>query len=55
VHESIDFNSIPTHNISKENDLEICGIKLNLPKIKTVITTIYRTSSGNHNYFLRKL
>jgi len=37
VHESIDFSSIPTHHISKEKDLEICAIELNLPKIKVVI------------------
>ena len=36
VHESIDFDSIPTHHICKEKDLEICAVKLNLPKIKTV-------------------
>ena len=55
VHESIDFNTIPTHNTCKEKDLEICAIKLNRPKIKTVIITIYRTPSGNYNNFLRKL
>jgi len=37
VHESIDFNTIPTHHICKEKDLEICAVKLNLPKIKVVI------------------
>jgi len=55
VHESIDLNTIPTHSICKENDLEICSIKLNLPKTEIVIITIYRTPSGNYNYFLRKL
>jgi len=55
VHESIDFNTFPTHNICKENDLEICAVKLNPPKIKIVIITIYRMPSGNYNYFLRRL
>jgi hypothetical protein len=55
VHESIDLNIIPTHNIRKENNLQICAVTLNPPKIKTVITTIYRTPSGNYNYFLRRL
>jgi len=55
VHESIDFDSIPTHHICKEKDLEICTIKLNLPKIKIVIVTTYRSPIGNCNYILRKL
>ena len=55
MHESIDFNTIATHNICIEKDLEICAAKLNLPKIKIVVITIYRTSSGNYNYFVRKL
>ena len=55
VHESIAFNTILTHHICKVKDLEICAIKLNLPKIKIIITTIYRSPTGNYNYFLRKL
>ena len=55
VHESIDFDSFPTQHICKEKDLEICAIKLNLPTIKIVIITIYRSPTGNYNYFLRKL
>ena len=55
LHESINFDSISTHHICKEKGLEICAVKLNLPKIKTVIITIYRSPTGNYNYFLRKL
>jgi len=55
VHESTDFDSISTYHICKEKDLEIRAIKLNLPKIKIVIVTIYRSPSGNYNYFLGKL
>ena len=55
VNESIEFDSISTHHICKEKDLEICTIKLNLPKIKIVIIPIYRSPTGNYNYFLRKL
>ena len=55
VHESIDFNIIPTHHICKKKDLEICAVILNLPKIKTVIVTIYKSPTGNYVYFLRKL
>jgi len=55
VHESINFNTTPTHHICKEKYLEICTIKLNLPKIKIFIITICRSSTGNYNYCLRKL
>ena len=55
VHESTGFNTIPAHHICKGKDLEICEIKLNLPRIKIVIITIYRSPTGNYNYFLKKL
>jgi hypothetical protein len=55
VHKSIDFDFISTHHICKEKDREICAVKINLPKIKIVIITIYRSPTGNYNYFLRKL
>jgi hypothetical protein len=51
---SIDFSTIPTHHICKENNLEICSIKLNIPKIKIAFVTIYRSPTGNCNYFLRE-
>jgi len=47
VHESMDFDSISTHHICKQKDLEICAVKLNQPKIKIVIITIYRSSSSS--------
>jgi exonuclease III len=55
VHESIDFDSISTHHVYKEKDLEMHNVKLNLPKIKMIITTIYRSPTGSYNYFMRKL
>jgi hypothetical protein len=55
VHESMDFSTIPTHHICKEKDFEIRAIKLNVRKIKMVIKTIYKSPTGNYNYFLRKL
>jgi len=54
VYESIDFDIISTHCVCKEKDLEICVVKINLPKIKIAILTIYRSPTGNYNYFLRK-
>ena len=56
VHLCMKVNDIiSTHHICKEKDLEICAVKLNVPKIKIVIITIYRSPTGNYNYFLRKL
>jgi len=55
VHESIDFDSISTHHIGKEKDLEICAVKLNLPKIKIVIIATYISPTGNYYYYLKKL
>jgi hypothetical protein len=55
LHESTDFDVISTHRTCKENDLEICAVQICLPKITIVIITIYRTPTGNYNYFLRKL
>jgi len=46
VNQSTDFDSIPAHHICKETDLEICAFKLNQPKIKIVIITIYRSPTG---------
>ena len=48
IHESIDFSTIPIHHICKKKDLETCAIKLNLPKIKIVLT-INRSPTGNYN------
>ena len=55
VNKSTDFSIILTHHICKENNLETCAVKLNLPKIKIVIITLYRSHIGNYNYFSRKL
>ena len=50
VHESKDFNYIPTRNICKQKDLEIFAMKLNLPKIRIVIII---STTGNYIYFMR--
>jgi exonuclease III len=55
AHESTDFDVISTNRICKEKDLEICAVKINLPKSKIVIISIYRSPTENYNYFLRKL
>jgi hypothetical protein len=54
VPESTDFKTIPTQHTCKEKNVEMCDIKLHLPKIKIVNITTYRslleimtTSLGN--------
>ena len=55
VHENINFNTIPTDHVYKEKDFEICAIKLDLCKMNIVIIVVYRSPSGDYNYFLSKL
>jgi hypothetical protein len=43
------------HNFCKEKDLEACVIKLYLPRCNIGIVNIYRSSSGNFDYFLNNL
>jgi hypothetical protein len=51
----LNCNSIPTDHIYKEKDLEICAITLDLYKTNIIIIVVYRSPSGDYNYFLRKL
>ena len=39
----------------KEKDLEICAVKLHLPSYEIYIITIYRSPSGNFQYFIDNL
>ena len=55
MHESINFNIIPTDHIYKEKDFEICTTKLDFFKTNVIIVVIYRFPSGDYNYFLQKL
>ena len=55
MHESINYDTIPTDHIYKEKDLEICAIKLALYKTNIIIIVVYRSPSGDYNYFLKKL
>ena len=55
IQESCQFSDINVQNFCKEKDLEVCGIKLCLLKCTIGILSIYRTPSGNFEYFLNKL
>ena len=47
VHESINFNTIPTDHIYKEKNFEICATKLDFFKTNVIIIVIYRSPSGD--------
>jgi exonuclease III len=55
MHESINSEAIATEHVYKEKDLELCAIKLSLRKINIVLIVIYRSPSGDFDYFIKKL
>ena len=50
IHNSLKFTIIDLCKYSKEKDIEICGVKLNVSS-----STVYRSPVGNFNYFLQTL
>jgi hypothetical protein len=55
VHNSLNFTNTDLSKHSKEKDIEICAVKLNLNSTVVCIIAIYRAPSGNFNYFLQSL
>jgi exonuclease III len=55
THGSIHSTNINLNKFCKEKDLEICAVKLHLPCHKICIITIYRSRSGNFQYFIDNL
>ena len=55
VWESLKFNNIDLLKYSKEQDIEIAAIQLNIQKRKVIIICIYRAPCGNFECFLNKL
>jgi hypothetical protein len=49
------FSPTDLYKYSKEKDIEIIGVKLQVNSIIVYIITIYRSPSGNFNYFLQIL
>ena len=47
--------NINFHNSCKKQDIEVCVIKLNVTDINIVIISIYRSPSGNFNFFFKQL
>lgn len=52
---SIHFRGIDLQHSCKEQDIEICPIKLNLTNLNIVILSTYRSPTGDLNYFLKEL
>jgi len=55
VHKSLNFEGVDIGNYCKEKDLEACAIKLNLNSTHICIISIYRTPTGNFNFFTNNL
>jgi len=55
VSKNICFNSINLDQYVKEKDLEICALKLCLISSNITVICIYRSPTGDLNYFLNQL
>jgi len=55
THENIQCSSINLNKFCREKDLEICGIELELQFYKLCIMTIYRSPTGDFQYFINTL
>ena len=55
VHKSINFKEVYIQDQCKEKDLEICAIELNWVRRNIIIMTVYRSPTGDFNYFQNKL
>jgi exonuclease III len=55
VHETLKFTNINLLKYSKEQDIEIAAIQLNIQNEKAIILCIYRAPCGNFDYFPSKL
>jgi hypothetical protein len=55
IHNSLKFTITDLCKYSKEKDIEICGVKLNVSSSIVYIITVYRPPVGKFNYFLQNL
>ena len=55
THDSIHCSEINLNKFCKEKDFEICAIELHLQFYKICIVTIYRSPSGDFQYFVNSL
>jgi hypothetical protein len=55
VHDSLSFSNIDMAQHCKEQDTEICALKLSFGTLNICVLTFYRARSGNFGSFLLKL
>jgi len=55
VHKSIQYSNINIDKYCKDKDIEICALKLTYHTLKICIITLYRSPTGDMNFFLLKL
>ena len=55
VQNNLKFTNIDLNDYCKEKDFETCAIKLTADSLDFCIITIYRSPTGNFNYFLQNL
>jgi exonuclease III len=55
AHNSLGFSNIDVVKHYKEQDIEICALKLSFGTLNICVLTLYRASSGNLSSFLHKL
>jgi exonuclease III len=55
VHKKLTFSNVNLNEFCKQQDLEVCAVKLQFPFGNICILSIYRAPSGNFSYFLNGL
>jgi exonuclease III len=55
VHESINFTGVDSQHRCKEQNIEICAVKINLINRNFVILAVYRAPTGDFDYVLKEL
>jgi hypothetical protein len=55
ISNDIQFNIINLNQYNREKDLEICVVNIRLPSNSITVICIYRSPTGNFNYFLNQL
>jgi len=55
IHNNLEFINIDLSKYCKEKDFEACAIQLTTTYLNICIITIYRSPTGNFNYFLLNL
>jgi hypothetical protein len=55
VHKNLKFTKINLEDYYKDQDLEVCALKLDPTFSNICILTLYRAPSGNFDHFLNRL